>query len=116
MLMKRSILKIIFCIILSLLLISSLTSCDLLYNMLRPTAILEVVNNTEYSIINIYCIMDGVSDVNNIISSPILPNEVKTIEKIDRDVTEIKVVFENEASSNYETDFINFDKLTLKIK
>lgn len=116
MIKKRFLLKVVISIFVSFLIISSLVSCDQIYEIFRPTAILEVVNSTDYSIVNIYCIIDETSDSNSLISTPILPEKTKTIEQIDRTVTEVKVVFENKVSANYETDFKNYDKLTLEIK
>ena len=116
MIKKRFILKVLVSFFVSFLLISSLVSCDQIYEIIRPTAILEVVNSTNYSIVNIYCIIDGTSDSNSLINSPILPDKTKTIDKIDRSVKKVQIVFENKVSASYETNFKNYDKQILEIK
>jgi hypothetical protein len=116
MIKKRFLLKVLVCIFVSFLLISSLVSCNQIYEIFWPTAILEVINSSDYSIDNIYCIINGTSDSNSLINTPILPGKTKTIDKINRAVEEVKIVFENKVSGNYETDFKNYDKQILEIK
>lgn len=96
------------------LLITLTTSCDI-YQIIRPTGILEIKNNTAYSIIDIYTFDNNEIKSENLLFENLASGNSIAIKNINRKIYKVELILENMICKMEIVDFNNFDKITLLV-
>ena len=73
-----------------------LHSCNFFYNLTYPTATIEIINEAELEILEVYIVLQSEHNWGeNRISSPLAPGDSVFIESVEKDIVKIKIIFDN---------------------